>query len=420
MILAEAPPTGGLPLQFRDLLATEDPGVLKRTILEMTGAPDAVITCSGTAALVLVFAFLRKNSARRTVVIPAYTCPLVALAALHAGLKVVTCDTTLGCFDLDPVHLSALVDSDTLCVVPTHYGGALTDLNRVLPVLQSRSSAPVVVEDAAQAFGATIAGDSVGMIGDVGVFSFSAGKGFTIYEGGSIVSRDARLLAELRQLSQQLAPAAFGPEFRRIMQLVGHYLLYNKLGVALTYGRRRRYWLGRGDRLRAADEVYDTAIPLHQVGRWRMSAGASALKRFPDHLKQLQARFADLECRLAGLPGVDLHSPRPGVQPSGTYRFLTFQTAALCNDVMDLLWSMPWGVSKPCSLALGEHPNVKGKIEAIDAPNARDLVARTIALTTSPIFDNGTSDRLTALLASVTSEHASRVPSRPLPSSVRG
>src|SRR5438094_1325984 len=127
-------------------------------------------------------------SVRRTVVIPAYTCPLVALAVARAGMRVRLCDTAPDRFDLDPGALHAVCDDDTLCIVPTHLGGAVANLEPVLDVAVRRDA--YVIEDAAQALGATWRGRPVGTIGDAGFYSLARGKGLTLFEGGVLVARE--------------------------------------------------------------------------------------------------------------------------------------------------------------------------------------------------------------------------------------
>jgi hypothetical protein len=72
-------------------------------------------------------------------------------AAAAAGLKCVACDTAAGGFDLNPDHLSRLVDADTLAVLLTHYGGVLTDVERVPAIATAIAPDVKIIEDAAQA-----------------------------------------------------------------------------------------------------------------------------------------------------------------------------------------------------------------------------------------------------------------------------
>jgi dTDP-4-amino-4,6-dideoxygalactose transaminase len=381
-MIGETPPTAGLPPRFADLFGGRaEP--FDRAVAAFVGASSALIASSGTAAMVVAFTALARRSARRTVIIPGYTCPLVPLAAVHAGLRVVACDTLPGSFELDLDHLARLADDDTLCVVPTHYGGVLTDVARVAAVLSQAAPHAAIMEDAAQAFGARWRGQSVGLAGDIGVFSFSAGKGLTLFEGGALVCRDPALMAGIRAVAEELLPPRPRSELPRIAALVGYHLAYNPAGLRLVYGRPRRRWLARGDDIRAAgDDVEE--ISLHRVGRWRQAVGARALRRLPAHLEETRRIFAQIGARLADVPGLDLHEPAPGAEPSATFRFVTFADAARCRACLDRLWSSPLGVTKLFVRAIGDYPNMAPLLAPSPTPNARDLAARTLTVSTSP------------------------------------
>lgn len=385
MIFGEAPPTAGLPVRWSDF-GPSTPSGFSSAIGEFLGATDVLVTCSGTASLLLIFAFLKMQSKRRTVLIPAYTCPLVAFAALHHGLKVVSCDTAPNSVELDLRHLEGLIDDDTLCVVATHYGGAIVDIAKIRDVLDRHSNPAYVVEDAAQAFGATCRGGSVGHGGDFGLFSFSAGKGLTIFEGGCVIARDPSLMASLQKLEERFVRSDWLAEAARSAQLIGHYISYNRLGLALTYGARRRYWLRRRDPAKATDDVYGSNIPLHKVGGWRMSVGSRALRRLPAHLERARECYRYLGDELRRLPGLELHEPVDGAQPSCTYRFLTFDSEDRCKRTLDAIWPSPLGVSKPYLHAILDYPFLAGRIVDSVTPNARSLAARTIAITTSSLL----------------------------------
>ena len=103
----EIPPTAGLPLHWRDLLPPW-PGEFAQGLADFLRVPALGVECSGTASLIVILETLRRLSGRKTVVIPAYTCPLVVLAAAHCGLQVRLCDVLPGSIDLDPEALARL------------------------------------------------------------------------------------------------------------------------------------------------------------------------------------------------------------------------------------------------------------------------------------------------------------------------
>ncbi|MGB0083813.1 MAG: aminotransferase class I/II-fold pyridoxal phosphate-dependent enzyme [Rhodomicrobiaceae bacterium] len=391
------PPTSGLPPRFGDLFG-KPTEAFDEAVAAFVGAPSALITCSGTAAMVIAFTALGRKSRRRTVIVPGYTCPLVPLAAARAGLTVVACDTLPGSFELDLDRLAQLANDDTLCVVPTHYGGALTDVARVTAVVKKLAPDAAILEDTAQAFGARWQGVSAGLAGDIGIFSFAAGKGLTLFEGGAMVCRDPALMLELRAVADELLPLDPVFELRRAVELVGYHLAYNPVGLRLVYGRPRRYWLTRGDEIRACADDIPEVIPLHRVSLWRQALGARALRRLPAHLAETRRIFAEIGMRLADMPSLAAHEPAPGVEPSATLRFVTFAEAAQCRAALDRLWRSPLGVSKLFARAIGDYPGIASLMTPSPTPNARDLAARTLTVSTSPYLRD---DDRAAVLAAI-------------------
>ncbi|MBU6248723.1 MAG: DegT/DnrJ/EryC1/StrS family aminotransferase, partial [Xanthomonadaceae bacterium] len=97
--LREMPPTAGLPLQALDLLPRAD--ALAGRLAAQLDTPPLQLECSGTAALLIALATLRKRAPDRdVVVVPAYTCPLVAIAVHRLGLTLRLCDTRPDHWDL--------------------------------------------------------------------------------------------------------------------------------------------------------------------------------------------------------------------------------------------------------------------------------------------------------------------------------
>lgn len=384
MIRGEAPPTSGLLPRMYDLWGRA-PEPFDAAVAAYVGAREALITCSASAAMVIALTALKRRSARRTVIIPGYTCTLVPLAIARAGLRAVACDVVPGGFDMDSKHLARLVNDDTLCVMPTHFGGVLTDVARTAAVVKALAPEAYILEDAAQAFGARWGGLSVGLAGDIGVYSFAAGKGLTLMEGGAMVCRSPELMAEMRAAAEELAPSAPFTELRRAAELVGYHLVYNLHGLRIVYGRPRRHWIARGDDIRACSDDLEH-IPMHPVGAWRQAVGARALRRLPEHLARSRANFAALGVALADVRNVNTHEPEVGAELCATFRFISLENAAKCRAALDALWRSPLGVTKLFARAIGDYPAMAGLLEPSPTPNARDLAARTLTVSTSSLL----------------------------------
>ena len=239
--MTDAPPTAGLPLRAGDL-APWGSADLAGALARWLGVPAVQLECSGTSALMVALAALRRLApARDEVVIPAYTCPLVLMAVAQSGLRARLCDLRPDVLDMDPAHLATLCGERTLAVLPTHLCGRVADVGAALA--RARAMGAYVIEDAAQALGARADGAPVGWQGDVGFYSLAVGKGLTTFEGGVLLARDPALRAALQEESRASVRPSLAWELRRSAELLGYALLYTRAAWAgLMAARCARRW----------------------------------------------------------------------------------------------------------------------------------------------------------------------------------
>jgi dTDP-4-amino-4,6-dideoxygalactose transaminase len=160
------------------------------------GEPVAVT--NGTAALHLAAAALGLGAGDE-VICPTLTFVATAAAMAQTGATVRLADSTSADdFAIDPNEIERLVTSRTKAVVVVHYGGAPADMEAVKAAAGRHGLA--VIEDAAHALGADLAGAPCGSLGDVGCFSFFPNKNVTTGEGGMVVFRDKDVAARARLL----------------------------------------------------------------------------------------------------------------------------------------------------------------------------------------------------------------------------
>lgn len=376
----ELPPTAGLPLTLADLR----PGVatLAADIAAQLDVPALQLECSGTACLLIALLTLRElQPQRRQVVVPAYTCPLVAIAVHQAGLELVLCDLRPGHYDMDPTVLRAVCNEHTLAIVPTHLAGRVADVDDALTA--ARNVGAYVIEDAAQALGATRDGISVGLAGDIGFFSLAAGKGLSTYEGGLLLARDPALREHLMRTSARVVPYRLGWEFRRSVELLGYAALYRPGGLRLAYGRPLRRALRRGDPVAAVGDDFPLQIPLHRVGRWRQSTGAHAAARLPDFLAALATQAQRRKRQLREIDGVELLDDPANAQGTWPFFLLLLRDRQQRDDALAKLWHTGLGVSRLFIHALPDYAYLSGIVPQGDVPNARDFAARSLTLSNS-------------------------------------
>lgn len=373
----ELPPTAGLPLRLGDLR----PGApaLADNLAALLGTPPLQLECSGTASLLIALTTLRElQPQRRRVVVPAFTCPLVAIAVQQAGLELELCDLRHGHCDMDSAALRAACDERTLAIIPTHLAGRVADVDDALAV--ARQVGAYVIEDAAQALGARRDGVSVGLAGDIGFFSLAAGKGLSIYEGGLLLARDPLLRERLARTAARLVPHNSGMEWKRRIELLGYAALYRPRGLRLAYGNPLHRALRRGDPVAAVGDDFPLTIPLHRVGRWRQAVGAHAAVRLPAFIDQLSAQAQRRLPRLRRIGGVELLDDPTGAHGTWPFLLLLLPDQKHRDAALDLLWSSGYGVSRLFIHALPDYAYLAGIVPARDVPHARDFAARSLTI----------------------------------------
>jgi dTDP-4-amino-4,6-dideoxygalactose transaminase len=157
---------------------------------EYQGAKYGICVPNGTMAIQLGLKALGVGPGDEVITTP-YTFIATASAALLLGAKPVFVDVHPDTCNLDPRRIEAAITPRTKAIVPVHIGGQPADLDGVLDV--ARAHGLKVLEDACQAWGAEWKGRRVGAIGDLGAFSFQAGKNINAGEGGIIVTNDPEL-----------------------------------------------------------------------------------------------------------------------------------------------------------------------------------------------------------------------------------
>lgn len=394
----ELPPTAGLPLRLGDL----HPGAptLAADIAALLDTPPLQLECSGTAALLIALTTLREMQPQRgRVVVPAFTCPLVAIAVQQAGLELQLCDLRHGHHDMDPAALRAACDERTLAIVPTHLAGRVADVDDALAV--ARQVGAYVIEDAAQALGARRDGASVGLAGDIGFFSLAAGKGLSIYEGGLLLARDPSLRERLARTAARLVPRRPGWEWKRRIELLGYAVLYRPWGLRLAYGNPLRRALRRGDPVAAVGDDFPLTIPLHRVGRWRQAVGAHAAVRLPAFLDRLSAQAQRRLSRLRQIGGVEVFDDDAGARGTWPFLLLLLPDRQRRDAALAQLWPSGYGVSRLFIHALPDYAYLAGIVPAQDVPHARDFAARSLTIGNSPWMTDADFEAVCAALEAV-------------------
>jgi dTDP-4-amino-4,6-dideoxygalactose transaminase len=159
---------------------------------------ECVGVASGTAALglALIAAGIGPGD---EVVVPGHTFIASALGVLHAGATPVFCDVERDTGLMDPDAAETVMGPRTAAILPVHLYGQMCDMERI-NALAGRHGL-FVLEDAAQAHGATCDGKRAGSLGNAAAFSFYPSKNLgALGDGGAVCTSDAALAARVREL----------------------------------------------------------------------------------------------------------------------------------------------------------------------------------------------------------------------------
>lgn len=159
---------------------------LERRFAQRTGSRHAVAVNSGTSALVCGLAGLGVGPGDE-VIVPAYTWFSTATAVLAVGAVPVIAEVDQS-LTLDADDVRRNISPHTRAIIAVHMRGAPADMDALLELARPREL--LVLEDAAQAAGASFRGRPVGSIGHAGAFSFEMSKTLTAGEGGMLTTND--------------------------------------------------------------------------------------------------------------------------------------------------------------------------------------------------------------------------------------
>ncbi len=160
---------------------------LERELCDHLGVQHISLFANGTLALVTALQALRITG-------EVITTPFSFVAGAHSllwnGIKPVFADIDAATLNLDPRRIEAAITPQTTAIMPVHCYGNPCDMDAIQRIADNYNLR--VIYDAAHAFGVRQDGRSVLNAGDLSIISFHATKVFNTFEGGAIVSPDAK------------------------------------------------------------------------------------------------------------------------------------------------------------------------------------------------------------------------------------
>ena len=179
---------------------------------KLINSKHCIAVNSGTSALhlALLAAEIRTGD---EVIVPSFSFAATANVVALTGATPVFADIDENTFNLDPLSVESLISSKTRAVMPVHLYGQPAQIDELTKICAKYGL--ILLEDAAQAVGASFDGQPVGTFGIVGSFSFYPTKNMTSGEGGMAATNDPEIARTIKLLRNQ------GMEKRYANEIVG-------------------------------------------------------------------------------------------------------------------------------------------------------------------------------------------------------
>lgn len=212
---------------------------LEQEIAAFTGARFGIGVNSGSDALTLALRALDIGPGDEVITTP-FTYIAPAESIWQMGARIVFADIHPQTFNIDPAAVARKISPRTKAILPVHLFGQAAPIEKLLALAEGRGLA--VVEDCAQAIGASRSGKSVGGFGRMGCFSFYPTKNLGADgDGGMVVTQDEALAKKLKMLR------VHGIERRYYHDLHGYNSRLDELQAAILRVKLRHLstWNGR-------------------------------------------------------------------------------------------------------------------------------------------------------------------------------
>ena len=177
------------PFRYYGVKLRDEVDQFEKEFAAHVGLPYAVAVSSGTGALHTALSALGVGPGQE-IIVPAYMWVAVVAAVVNLGAIPILADID-DTFGIDPEDLLRRVTPRTRGIIAVHMSGAPINVTPIAKIARERGL--FLLEDCAQANGASIGGQKVGTFGDMAVFSFQMNKNMTSGEGGCVVTRDLQL-----------------------------------------------------------------------------------------------------------------------------------------------------------------------------------------------------------------------------------
>lgn len=164
-------------------------------LADYVGTDYCVTLNSGTSAghAALIASGVKQND---QVIVPSFTFISTANWVKMVNAKLKFCDIEEQTLGMDPNQIKKKISKQTKVIMPVHYAGLPCQINEIAKIAKSKKI--LLIEDAAEAIGATANNKKIGTFGDLAIFSFAGNKVLTTGEGGAITTNSKKIYEKLK------------------------------------------------------------------------------------------------------------------------------------------------------------------------------------------------------------------------------
>jgi UDP-2-acetamido-2-deoxy-ribo-hexuluronate aminotransferase len=247
------------------------------------GVSEAIGVASGTDALHLSLKSAGIGPGDEVITSP-FTFFATVESILYAGAKPVFADIDPGTYNIDPMLLEKKITKHTKAILPVHIFGHPADMGKIMEVAEGNRLK--VVEDCAQAFGASLDGRKTGSFGDAGCFSFYPSKNLgACGDGGMIILKSSETADAIKMLRNHGSSGGYRHEclgYNSRLDEIQAGILLVKFRKIDEYNRRRRENANLYSRL-LSDSV---VCPVEQQGAYHVYHQYTIRSSRRDHIRQ--------------------------------------------------------------------------------------------------------------------------------------
>lgn len=217
----------------------------EKKFAEYCGVDFCIGVGNGLDALILILKALGIKEGDE-VIVPSNTYIATALAVTYVGATPILVEPDIDTFNINPANIECKISDKTKAIMPVHLYGQPCDMDPIMEIAKKYNL--YVVEDCAQAHGATYKGRKIGTFGDAAGFSFYPGKNLgALGDAGAVVTSNKELADKVRAIGN------YGSDYKYHHIYKGNNSRLDELQAAFLSVKLDHLEKMNGDRRRIAD-----------------------------------------------------------------------------------------------------------------------------------------------------------------------